>query len=1066
MKTFFEGLKLSFLFLCIGSFSKANVIYVNHLASGADNGTSWTNAYVKLQNAITNSIANDTIWVASGTYYPDEGIGYTNNDKTHSFSLKNGVVIYGGFNGTETFYLQRNWSTNICILSGNIDQTSDSLNNANNVVYCSAVNNTAVLDGFTIREGYNTTLFRAGGIYCTSSSPRFENLIVEFNYSSVNTSTFVAFAGGGIFLNASSPTMKNCTVKNNYSYADCSWSSTSQCAGAVGGLFLYGASAPTIIKIVVENNTAVAKHTASGFSGYQGATATGGIWCYESGCNPRIINAVITGNTGEALIGDYNTGVGGVNADYNSQPKLTNVIIANNTGNAIGADYAMATGGAHSGYTSGTFLNGSTIFGNNASASGINSYAGGGYFAFVTGGTYTPTNANTVIYGNTASGAVVNHQDFASWNTNTPVFKNCLFQSYTGGTACIIGNPDFNNPSDLNGPDDTWFTSDDGLHIGCGSDAIDNGDSTIFSTDATDIDADLNTTELFPYDIRNKDRVRLTKLDIGAYEFQISSQLAITSCGNYTSPSGNILSASGTYTDCVVDTSYTITLSVSTLNDYAFTAPILTFCSGDSSAISSTNSELNVNYWLRDDSDNSIIDGPVAGTGSGISFNTGAVNATTTYNVYATKNIGAIDLPANNDYVKLNTPFYAYGNEITIESWVNFNGTAQPWAGQSSENADNMAQNVWLWHAGTFYVNYSGTWRALNFPTVTSTGWKHVTTVANPACISIYYDGVLVAYDSTGFAGTVQNNSSSVIFIGQDPRYPTATGRNSNHSFDNFTVWNTTRTQAQVLSDMNACPDGTETNLVQNTKFNQNSGTLVYADKGANGTIINAAGNWVSGSGVCDIVCDLQMTDMITLTVIQPTSSTQTITSCENYTWNGNTFTSSGTYLDTLVNVNGCDSLMTLNLTVIQPTTSTQTITACENYTWNGNTFTTSGNYLDTLINASGCDSLMTLNLTIVQPTSSTETITACESYTWNGNTFTSSGTYLDTLVNVNGCDSLMTLNLTINTVNTGVTNTAPTLTAIASGERTSGWTAIIISVLSAVKPARVLQLLSMGIMR
>ena len=46
---------------------------------------------------------------------------------------------------------------------------------------------------------------------------------------------------------------------------------------------------------------------------------------------------------------------------------------------------------------------------------------------------------------------------------------------------------------------------------------------------------------------------------------------------------------------------------------------------------------------------------------------------------------------------------------------------------------------------------------------------------------------------------------------------------------------------------------------------------------------------------------------------------------------------------------------------------STQTQTALNAYTWpvNGQTYTQSGTYIDTLINAAGCDSIVTLNLTM-----------------------------------------------------------------------------------------------------
>lgn len=152
-------------------------------------------------------------------------------------------------------------------------------------------------------------------------------------------------------------------------------------------------------------------------------------------------------------------------------------------------------------------------------------------------------------------------------------------------------------------------------------------------------------------------------------------------------------------------------------------------------------------------------------------------------------------------------------------------------------------------------------------------------------------------------------------------------------------------------------------------------------------------------------------------------ASSLSVSACSSYTWaeNATTYTASGSYTDTLTNAAGCDSIITLNLTINLPTTSNLSATDCNSYTWaeNGVTYFSSGNYNDTLTNVAGCDSIITLNLTINQPTSSSLTEIACGSYSWaqNGVSYFASGSYNDTIPNANGCDSIITLNLTVNPI-------------------------------------------------
>jgi hypothetical protein len=166
------------------------------------------------------------------------------------------------------------------------------------------------------------------------------------------------------------------------------------------------------------------------------------------------------------------------------------------------------------------------------------------------------------------------------------------------------------------------------------------------------------------------------------------------------------------------------------------------------------------------------------------------------------------------------------------------------------------------------------------------------------------------------------------------------------------------------------------------------------------------------------------------LTINQPSASTTTQTACNTYSWNGQTYTQSGTYVFNTTTVAGCDSTATLVLTINSSTSSSSTQTACDSYTWNGQTYTQSGTYTYTTTNSVGCDSVATLVLTLNASSSSNSAQTACGSYTWNGQTYTQSGTYTYTTPNAVGCDSTATLVLTINAI--------PTATATDNGDGTA----------------------------
>ena len=469
-------------------------------------------------------------------------------------------------------------------------------------------------------------------------------------------------------------------------------------------------------------------------------------------------------------------------------------------------------------------------------------------------------------------------------------------------------------------------------------------------------------------------------------------------------------------------------------------------CSGESTTVSISSTGNGVNYYLRDDLNNSIVDGPILGDGGSIELTTGELTSPKTFNVYAETASEAygIDLPqSSNDYINFLNVFESYGTSITIEAWVYSDGTEMPYAGQSRSGIDNnTTSNVWAWTAGTFYVNHSGAWMPLTMPSL-SQGWTHIATVADENGMYVYYNGSLVNSSTNGVFAGIREPSGSIISLGRDPRYPEIDpGQNSDNMFADFRVWNVARSESEIFANMNECLSGSETGLVQYTKFTEGSGTTASSLVGEDGIISN--GTWVSRDVGCGYFeCNEEFASTFDVTIGEATFNTVEISACNEYTWaqNNETYVESGTYIDVIPNAIGCDSTVTLDLTISFTEDQTDVISECDSYTWiDGNTYTSSNNTATfTETNAAGCEYEVTLDLTINASTTGTDVISACNSYSWiDGNTYTTdnnSATY--TLTNAAGCDSIVTLDLTINDgeINTDVTVNGSTLSTDGSAD-------------------------------
>ena len=139
----------------------------------------------------------------------------------------------------------------------------------------------------------------------------------------------------------------------------------------------------------------------------------------------------------------------------------------------------------------------------------------------------------------------------------------------------------------------------------------------------------------------------------------------------------------------------------------------------------------------------------------------------------------------------------------------------------------------------------------------------------------------------------------------------------------------------------------------------------------------------------------------------------QTVTICEGQEYMGNSM--SGTYVDSLSSSSGCDSIEIVFLEVVSQSLSEQEISICsgESVLFNGINYSEAGEYQDTVIDANGCITLI-YDITILVDDLITMEIEVaiCEGQSYEG--YTTSGTYNYLVESAASCDSVITLILDV----------------------------------------------------
>ena len=449
-------------------------VFVDAGATGANDGSSWADAFVELQSALAAVTAGE-VWVAEGRY-----LAGAPGNRNASFSLRDGVALYGGFQGWEASVAQRAGAAELTVLDGDLlgNDGPSWLNRSENsihVVRAQNVGASAVLDGFRIRGGTATTASGydsvGGGMLLLDAGPTVRGCIVEDCLSN---------GAGGVYLNGGSPWFDACEFRDNWGYSanggglyqaaggalltDCAFRrnrGSNSTQGAGGGLYVSGGA-------VDAQRCLFEKNLANEYYGVFYGAVGGGAFVLADGSTFRDCRFVGNRSHTGGGAGCY------ANATFVNCSFTGNEVYSVDTGSGSVGGY----GGAMMTFFHDVRLIGCSIFGNDAQEDCGGVYVGAGSRIRI---------ESSVLWGNTDLGSTEILKRNLKKDPSALAMElwSCIEGLPDQGTAgCIALDPRFDDPD---GPDDLLGTPDDDLRLRAGSPCIDSGSNAGFTGVATDL---------------------------------------------------------------------------------------------------------------------------------------------------------------------------------------------------------------------------------------------------------------------------------------------------------------------------------------------------------------------------------------------------------------------------------------------------------------------------------------------------------------------------------------------------------------------------------------------------
>jgi len=388
------------------------IVYVDEQATGADDGTSWADAFVDLQRALglaAGAVGQvNEIWIAAGVYRPSE-LTDADDPRSATFLIPDDVGVYGGFVGAyavpdfagETTREERDPNANETVLNGDLndDDTGDAYDpsrdeNAWRAATAEGEGAGAVLDGLIFTGG--------GGLKTAYGAPTVSNC--TFRHC-------VTGSGAGLSNRDGSPVVRDCVFHDNVS------------TGTGGGINSSGGEF-TLSNCLFRGNT--------GRSGAGGASVS----------NATVTNCTFEGNSTEDEGGGF-LGSGSLTdcvfvenhaqdeggAIYHGTLVLTRCSFLSNSAGDEG-------GALSSPYGTASWVTGCYFRGNGA-------YIGGALYQDNDG---TPTINNSVFRENTARyGGAIFVDDEGTMRLTNCRLENNVAELKGGGIRADYGDVDFTN---------------------------------------------------------------------------------------------------------------------------------------------------------------------------------------------------------------------------------------------------------------------------------------------------------------------------------------------------------------------------------------------------------------------------------------------------------------------------------------------------------------------------------------------------------------------------------------------------------------------------------------------